>query len=88
MWDLICLSIWKKFTWAGNRKFEREMNRQNEVQIQRQVNILCALPFFHLSTGDLQSATSEVGRRTPHFPMYRSVLQTLALQQKHGAQTA
>lgn len=33
------------------------MNRKNEVQIQRQVNILCALPFFHLSTGALQSAT-------------------------------
>lgn len=64
------------------------MNRQNEVQIQRQVNILCALPFFHLSTGALQSTTREVERRTPHFPMYRSVLETLALRQKQGTQTA
>jgi hypothetical protein len=75
------LSVCKKFTWAGSTEFERETSRQNEVEIQRQVNILCALPFF-LSADALESATCERERPPPSFPMYTSVFKSLALQQK------
>lgn len=57
----VYLSVWKKFTQAGNTKFERKMNKQNEAKNEKQaLHISCA----HLECGMLHqhAALWEQGR--------------------------